>query len=259
MLAAVWLYSACSNGEFRAEGGAGGPAVSPSASPSPGNSVTGGEGSSSGDFSDILGSSFPDRNIESEQEEISKGLLVPLNIYYDGEYSGSDAQFTFYVARTAPIRDRKEVEVIKSVRKQFINASQPNFCRCGKKTEMYFMWRHIRGRAGALHTRTEGEWMVAKDVSDEDWKSKGLKTVPTGPATWFLGADTENPNFLFDPTGNGFFRTDSYAPNSILGNSRKWGHRDDMRLALSCDVSACPEELKAGTELELTRHASMNP
>jgi hypothetical protein len=255
--AVLVLLVNCSETEF----GSDAPVASPPVTGAPPSepAVRTGGGDSESSFGDIIGNDFPERNLEEEQSDITSGMMVPLKIYYDGEFSGSDAQFTFYVARVSPMRDRKEVEVIKSVRKQFIEASQPNFCKCGKKNEMYFMWRHVRGRAGALHTRTEGEWMVSHDVSDEKWKSKDLKSVSSGLHTYFLGADTENPNFLFDPTGNGFFRTDSYAPNSVFGNARKWGHRDDMRLAISCDVSQCPEDAKAGTELELIRHTSMNP
>jgi hypothetical protein len=212
---------------------------------------------------DPFGDIFKDRELELGQEEgdLDLSLYVPMNIYYDGLYSGDDAKFTFYVARQTPTRDRKEVEIIKSVRKRFISATKDKFCKCGKKNEMWFLWRHVAGRTGMLHTRSEGEWIVGHNVNDPKWilKSLGLQTVSQGKHTMFLGADTENPDFITNPTGNGYLRTVNYAPNSIFGNSKKWSHRDDMRLALSCDISQCPEELRDTTELELTRHQSMNP
>jgi hypothetical protein len=210
---------------------------------------------------DPFGDIFKQRDLELGQEdgELDLSLYVPMKVYYEGKNSGDDAKFTFYVARITPTRDPKEVEIIKSVRKRFISATKDKFCRCGKKNEMYFMWRHVAGRAGALHTRSEGEWLVGHDVGDRKWKTKGLQTVTTGKHTMFLGADTENADWIFNSTGQGFLRTENYAPNSIFGNAKKWDHRDDMRLALSCDISQCPQELRDGTELELTRHPSMNP
>jgi hypothetical protein len=187
-------------------------------------------------------------------------IKVPLITYYDGMVSGDDAQFTFYVARRAPIRDRKEVEIIKSVRKRFISATKDNFCQCGEKNEMHFLWRHISGRSGALHTRSQGEWLVGHNVSEPKWMTSGMSTVPTGKHTMFLGADVENPEFVKNPTGQGFLRTEQFSPNSGDNNNIKsWSTRDDMRLALSCDINRCPTALRETTELELIRHESMNP
>ena len=218
---------------------------------------------------DPLGSVPPylrTRQVVTQDEQSNAELFVPLNVYYEGQFSGSDAQFTFYVARVSPFRDTREKEMIKSVRKNFIQQSLPKFCKCGQKNDMMFLWKHIKGRMGALHTRFEGEWLVSHHVSSSSWMSKGLKTVPQGKHTVFLGADTENPNFLFDSQGNGYLRTATYAPNSnIFGaffgfpDKKKWEHRDDMRLALSCDVTQCPDGLGDSTSLELLHHPSMVP
>ncbi len=210
---------------------------------------------------------FQDRpTLDTQDQDTNLNLYVPLNVHYEGEYSGDDAQFTFYVARVAPIRDRREVEIIKSVRKQFISNSIPKFCRCGYRNDLMFLWKHVRGRMGALHTYYEGEWLHAHHVSDKGWLSDGLKGVPQGPHTMFFGADTENPAFIGNSTGEGYLRTETYNPNSNwLGNifgvpdKKNWGNRDDMRLALSCDISQCPSGMQAGTSIEFLHHPSMVP
>lgn len=207
-----------------------------------------------------------DRQLVEEDSVTTSQLYVPLKVFYEGQYSGDDAKFTFYVARVSPIKDGREKEIIKSQQKAFISNTLPKFCRCGARNDMMFLWKHIKGRMGALHTRFEGEWLVGHQVSSSSWMSKGLRTVPVGPHTVFLGADTENPNFLFNPDGDGYLRTATYAPNSnIFGaffgfpDSKKWSHRDDMRLALSCDISKCPEGTGDSTSLELLHHPSMVP
>jgi hypothetical protein len=246
LLASTFATISCSDSKFQGGGSAKDPEPTPSATPAD-------------NIGEIVTNGFSERGVDENKSEDSTGIFVPLTVSYEGENSGDDAQFTFYVARVAPVQDKQEKEIIKSKRKTFFKNSVPDICKCGSNNEMMFLWRHVRGRAGALHTRTEGEWLVAKDVSTSKWKTKGLKAIPVGPQTIFLGADTENPNFLSDPTGQGYFRTENYAPNSILGNSKKWENRDDMRLSLTCEVDSCPENLRAGTAIDLKRDASMNP
>ena len=108
-----------------------------------------------------------------------------------------------------------------------------------------------------MHLRNEGEWIVAHNPSDRGWKTKGLKKVPQGRQTIFLGADTENPDFILNPEGRGYLRTVNYAPNSIFSNDHSWDNRDDMKLALSCDIESCPAELRDATEIDLIRDPSM--
>lgn len=200
----------------------------------------------------------PNVNIEN--------AVAPLKAFYEGNNSGDDAQFTFYLARVKPIRDQREVEIIKSVKQKFVSQLKDQFCKCGETTEVQFMWRHIRGRAGSAHTNFEGEWLISHDVKDKSWKTSELKKVPTGPQTVFLGADTENPTFIGNPDGMGYLRTVNYNPNSnilgkVLGIPDKllWENRDDMKLALTCEVSQCPESTRATTRLEVLHHPSMDP
>ncbi len=189
--------------------------------------------------------------------------FVALKVAYDGERAGDDSQFAYYIRRVSNPKQyvlNKNSEIIKSAKQTFREGSLADICVCGQNTQVELYWAHISGSPyakGALHARREGEWIVSKQAPDS-WKGK-VKRFPANSYTVYMGADLENPSFLSNPIGLGQFRTVSFHPNSPFDASRSWDTRDDMRFAYTCDVNACPAELRGGTSLEFMMDPSMKP
>jgi hypothetical protein len=199
-------------------------------------------------------------------------LYVPARIYYNGEDSGHDALFTFYIQRLKPAPENKMREIIQAKgHKVSSENTLERVCRCGKKSQFDFFWRHKHGRSGTLSSamydrdRTlQGDWIVSDVVSDRDWYEGNLKGAPQGIGSMFFGADTENPTaFLgMNKEGNGFLRTWHFHPNSLpffATKEHRWDSRTDMRIALTCEIDRCPEDQRNDTELFFRQHFSHSP
>lgn len=190
----------------------------------------------------------------------SAGLtLVALKVGYDGSNAGDDSQFTYYIQRVSPSKQTKMREIIKSAKSTYRDGQLDQTCVCGQTTKLRLYWHHISDSAwsrGSLHGFSNGEWMVSK-TPPSSWKNKLSDPFPENSYTVFMGADLENPAFIANPIGLGYFRTTTFHPNSPLDARRVWETRDDMRFAYSCDVDACPADKKSSTNLEFEYHPSM--
>ncbi len=185
--------------------------------------------------------------------------LVSLKVGYDGSNAGDDSQFTYYIQRVSPSKQNSMREIIKSAKSTYRDGQLDNTCVCGQTTTLRLFWHHISDSPwsrGSLHGFSKGEWMVAK-TAPSGWKNKLREPFPENAWTVFMGADLENPAFIANPIGLGYFRTTDFHPNSPLDSRRVWDTRDDMRFAYSCAVEQCPADKQAGTALEFEYHPSM--
>lgn len=212
------------------------------------------------------------QDVEVEYGDDDQSLFVPAQIFYNGDHSGADALFTFYMQRTtpAPMRTMKEVIQAQGEKVSSTNTVE-KFCRCGQSNEFLFYWAHKNGRKGALHSpvynqdpRLMGDWIIGNHVTGDgakDWYKGNLTGAPQGPASFFFGADTENPTSMMgvNKEGVGFLRTWFYHPNSLAFFSTKdhvWHARDDMRIAITCQINQCPAELQQNTSITVRAHFS---
>ncbi len=154
-----------------------------------------------------------------------QNLYVAADVYYNGDNSGDDALFKFFIQRIVPAPEKVMREMIQARGQDKSDQNRlEKVCRCGKKSTLWFFWEHMSGRRGALHSkgydadnRLQGDWIVDHNVSDKRWYKGNLTNAPQGNATLFFGADTENPTAMLgtNSSGQGFLRTWYYHPNSI--------------------------------------------
>lgn len=196
----------------------------------------------------------------------SQDLYVPAKIVYNGQDAGDDALFKFFIQRISPAPERQMRLMAEARGYHESDAKTLNkVCRCGQKSTFWFFWEHKSLRRGGLHSKTydadnrlQGDWILDHSVSLNRWRSRDLKDIPEGKASIFLGADTENPSALLgvNKTGNGYLRTWYYHPNSLSTTEHRWDSRDDMRIGMTCEVSKCPADLRAATEIDVLHHYS---
>jgi len=218
----------------------------------------------------INGGTRTDVEVDWGEDDIS--LYVPATVYYEGKYSGSDAHFTFFLQRLLPAPERQMREIIQA---RGDNASDTRVidkaCRCGKTTEFNFFWEHkSQQNRGTLTSpvydqdpRLQGDWILAHNGSGSGWSNwykDEVKNATPGNHTMFLGADTENPASSITSAnglGVGYLRTWCYAPNSPWGTKEhRWDSRDDMRIAITCNIDQCPDNTGASTEIKIRQHYS---
>lgn len=263
IITALLFFAGCNDANF-AGGVANKPKV-PSSGDGSGKKPTGPDGKPSG-WDDGVGISDPNDPTNGIEGGIDGGSgtaatsFVPLKVFYDGHNAGDDSQFTYFIQRTSPIAEKNMREIVKSAKSTTREGSLANVCACGQRTVLKLYWHHIsdsQWAKGSLHGNTNGEWMVAK-TAPSDWKSK-LNPKTENSYTVFMGADLENPAFIANPIGLGYFRTVTFHPNSPFDSSRTWDTRDDMRFVYHCAVDQCPPEKRSATVLDFDHHSSMGP
>jgi hypothetical protein len=213
----------------------------------------------------------------SSVSQSTAGLkLVSMKGVFEGSKAKSDALFTFYIQRSSPAAENSKRELVRALGKgESSSGDVANSCVCGQKNKFLFYWEHKNGGRGALHSPTynttreiQGDWIVASRVDGTggsghaSWYSGRLAEIPQGINSMFFGADSQNPTSILatNPEGKGFLRTWHYHPDNPLGgNAKQWSTRQELRIGATCMVSACPQELQSGTEIEFEMHSSHRP
>ncbi len=261
------IFVSCNDAGFKSNQFVGGPAKKnpdPSFNPYPSAEPINPTATNSGVDVVATGDSVLIQNPTLNTGELAGGVFVPIKYQYVGKNSGDDAVFTINLVPKTPSYHPNATKLlpesgIKTSEGGSAAGEIPGMCLCGGLTEVDFLWKHKTGKAGTLLNLTNAEFLVSNNVGDKDWLDGFKGFQQNVDYVSFVGADTENPDFISNPEGYGYFRTKDYHPNSIFGDSHKWENRDDIRFAFMCKIEECPQDKKAGTKFLISHHLSHDP